>query len=93
MNIIELAREAGIDREQPYLLVEYQEPWNSCTDVELERFAALVRAQTLEEAARVCENTLAQHYMKQVIPTHDQALLLAACADCAGAIQALKEKT
>jgi len=60
---------------------------------EVERFAHLVRAQTLEEAAGVCENTLAQHYMKQVIPTHDEALLLAACADCAGAIRALKEQT
>jgi len=60
---------------------------------EVERFAHLVRAQTLEEAAGVCENTLAHHYMKQVILTHDQALLLAACADCAGAIRALKEQT
>ena len=60
---------------------------------EVERFAHLVRAQTLEEAAGVCENTLAQHYMKQVIPTHDEALLLAACADCAGAIRAMKEQT
>ena len=49
--------------------------------------------QALEEAAGVCENTLAQHYMKQVIPTHDEALLLAACADCAAAIRALKEQT
>ena len=63
------------------------------TTEELERFAALVRAHALEEAAGVCENTLAQHYMKQVIPTHDEALLLAACADCAAAIRQLKEQT
>ena len=82
MNIIELAREAGIKQavENPSLLMVH----------ELTRFAALVRAAALEEAAEACENTLAQHYMKQVIPTHDEALLLAACADCAAAIRALK---
>jgi len=59
----------------------------------LREFATAIRAHALEEAAGVCENTLAQHYMKQVIPTHDEALLLAACADCAGAIRAMKEQT
>ena len=59
----------------------------------LREFATAIRDATLEEAAGVCENTLAQHYMKQVIPTHDEALLLAACADCAGAIRKLKEMT
>ena len=58
----------------------------------LREFATAIRDATLEEAAGVCENTLAQHYMKQVIPTHDEALLLAACADCAAAIRALKLK-
>jgi len=59
----------------------------------LREFATAIRDATLEEAAGVCENTLAHHYMKQVILTHDQALLLAACADCAAAIRALKEQT
>ena len=59
----------------------------------LREFATAIRAHALEEAAGVCENTLAQHYMKQVIPTHDEALLLAACADCAAAIRALKDQT
>lgn len=59
----------------------------------LREFATAIRDATLEEAAGVCENTLAQHYMKQVIPTHDEALLLAACADCAAAIRQLKDKT
>ena len=80
MNIIEMAKQAG-----PLITTPFDQ-W-------CENFAALVRAQTLEEAAGVCENTLAQHYMKQVIPTHDEALLLAACADCAAAIRALKEQT
>lgn len=80
MNIIELAKQAG-----PLITTPFGQ-W-------CENFAALVRNATLEEAAGVCENTLAQHYMKQVIPTHDEALLLAACADCAAAIRALKEQT
>jgi len=98
MNIIELAREAGL--HVPYWNEE-QDPkkdpprWTMVGPLPplLERFAALVRARALEEAAGVCENTLAHHYMKQVIPTHDEALLLAACADCADAIRALKEQT
>jgi hypothetical protein len=87
MNIIELAREAGFHKW-------YTQPREHPDHVAIvARFAALVRAEVLEEAAGVCEVTLAQHYMKQVIPTHDEALLLAACADCAAAIRKLKEKT
>ena len=87
-RIIELAREAGMEWQGGFSRVV-----ECATQPELERFAALVRAQTLEEAAGVCENTLAQHYMKQVILTHDEALLLAACADCAAAIRARKDNT
>ncbi len=88
MNIIELARQAA----NGMLRFDAEGEWR-LNQKEVERFAHLVRAQALDEAAGVCENTLAQHYMKQVIPTHDEALLLAACADCAGAIRALKEQT
>jgi len=88
MNIIELARQAA----NGMLRFDTEGEWR-LNQKEVERFAHLVRAQALEEAAGVCENTLAQHYMKQVIPTHDEALLLAACADCASAIRALKDKT
>jgi hypothetical protein len=50
MNIIELAREAGFaSRGEPSVY------WN-CLPSELKRFAALVRADALEEAAVVCEN-------------------------------------
>ena len=41
-----------------------------------------------EACAKVCDETLAQHYMKQTIPERDEALFLAACADCAAAIRA-----
>lgn len=91
-EIITLAREAGLGTSlthsggAPRVWIEGAD-WHD----ELTRFAALVRNATLEEAARVCENTLAQQYMKQVIPTSDEALLLAACADCAAAIRAMKE--
>ena len=54
----------------------------------LERFAALVAAAEREACAKVCDETLAQHYMKQTIPERDEALFLAACADCAAAIRA-----
>lgn len=46
-----------------------------------------------EECAKVCEETVAQHYMKQIIPTADEALLVAACSDCASAIRARGNKT
>jgi hypothetical protein len=50
MNIIELAKQAGFaSRGQPLLY------WNYLPS-ELERFAHLVRAATLEEAAGLCEN-------------------------------------
>lgn len=67
-EIIKLAREA--DRWATNQTSDTYE-WNVLRD---ERFAALVRNAALEEAAGVCENTLAQHYMKQVIPTNDEAL-------------------
>lgn len=41
-----------------------------------------------ESCAILCEETLAQHYMKQTFPEKDESLLLAACADCASAIRA-----
>lgn len=44
-----------------------------------------------EACAILCEETLAQHYMKQTFPEKDESLLLvacAACADCASAIRA-----
>ena len=96
-NIIELAKPAlWFDMETGHwkVLSEPDRPTYEpyYTREQMREFAALVRAQALEEAAGVCENTLAQHYMKQVILTHDEALLLAACADCATAIRALKEK-
>jgi hypothetical protein len=56
MNIIELAREAGVDtlngvRDDDTVSL-YYEAWPE----QLEHFAALVRAAALEEAAVVCEN-------------------------------------
>ena len=86
-SIIELAKQANRYASNQ---TNDSHDWQSIRD---ERFVALVRAQVLDEAAWVCENTLAQHYMKQVIPDRDEALLLAACADCAAAIRALKEQT
>lgn len=66
MNILKLAREADI------LTIDHHY---------LERFATLVRAQTLEEAAGVCERLP----MQQEIDVRDE------CA--AAAIRQLKDKT
>jgi hypothetical protein len=46
-----------------------------------------------EACAKVCDETLAQHYMKQTIPSRDEAMLLAACADCATAIRSRGNQT
>ncbi len=53
MNIIELAKQAGFDCA-PDGLIYVNEPDGVCGD-ELTRFAALVRAAALDEAAGVCD--------------------------------------
>lgn len=79
-EIIKLARESG-------LFVPHEGiPENGA----FMRFAALVVAKEREECAKVCDETLAQHYMKQTIPERDESLFLAVCADCAAAIRARK---
>ena len=50
MNILELAKEAGIS---PF--------WAENRTQQLKRFAALVRLEALEEAANVCESKLNEH--------------------------------
>ena len=50
-----------------------------------------IREVEREACAKVCDETLAQHYMKQTIPERDEALFLAVCADCAAAIRARGE--
>ena len=52
MNITELVREAGIYDGREGLM------W--CSKEQLERFAALVRAEALEEAAKVCRTAQAK---------------------------------
>ena len=48
-TIIEMAREAGFNVEKGFLL------WVTGIDEDLERFAALVRADEREACAKVCE--------------------------------------
>ena len=79
-DIIRMAREAGF-------VDACFCRWSAYSD-DLERFAALVATAEREACAKVCDETLAQHYMKQTIPARDEALFLAACADCAAAIRA-----
>ncbi len=76
-RIIELAREAGMEWQGGFSRVV-----ECATQPELERFAALVRAQTLEEAAGVCEEVC-----------DDPHVVLHVGTVCAGAIRQLKDKT
>ena len=70
MNIIELAKEAGIETE-----------WSFDFKIRLERFAALVRAEALEEAAKVCE----EKYRRG--PVYKSWMI---ADECAAAIRGLK---
>lgn len=56
MNIEAIAREAGfyVGESDYGPFIEVEEGLGACSEL-LERFAALVRAQALEESARVCE--------------------------------------
>ena len=68
---------------------ERNRTWTQDHWTEYERsIAAAAKAEEREACAKVCDETLAQHYMKQTIPERDEALFLAACADCAAAIRA-----
>ena len=86
MNIIEMAKQAGFHFHDagygPEVLhTEPHEYSQKC----FERFAHLVRAQTLEEAAGVCDNS-ASH-------CHHDGLLQLVLKSNAAAIRKLKEMT
>ena len=70
-SIIELARRAGIAKHG----LGY-----TCWEGQLERFANLIRAEVLEEAADICDR----------VNNYDNPMT---AGDCADAIRALKEKT
>jgi hypothetical protein len=81
MNIIELAREAGFEIDCASL------EWHR----RIERFAHLVRAAALEEAARGCDEVAVQanEAWHMGYKTQDQGREMGA-DDCAAAIRALK---
>jgi hypothetical protein len=87
MKLEDLAREAGgIDTEAG----GGRWCWRF-SDAELTRFAALVRAQALDEAAAVCEGrsgTMSMFVSSNAWRDHDRAI-----KGCAAAIRALKEST
>jgi hypothetical protein len=83
MNIIEMAKQAGfgID-ESPCVLQPYViQPLHGKIDDELRRFAHLVRAEVLEEAAGVCDE---HANASKMVYTGLSAM------HCAAAIRALK---
>lgn len=64
MDIIELAKEAGIEK----LHIKREGQKHSILDLcypELERFAAIVRAEAMKEAARACEERGFDPYTEQ----------------------------
>lgn len=85
-QIIQMARDAGIDQEYPYIPVEYKEAWFSCTIDELERFAAAIRAATKEEDAKICES----ESLTYTIGTDEECGWEMAVKECASSIRASK---
>lgn len=88
-RIIELASEAGF--EQNSLGMTYT---SGSLSALLERFAHLVRAQTLEEAAKVCDARATKNELACHDADEDEATSLRSAAwqisVCASAIRALK---
>ena len=72
-TIIELAKEAG--------LIQYVQVEKTCVSNALERFVALVRAEALEEAAKVC----ADNALESINGVEQSAM-----RKCAAAIRGLK---
>ena len=84
-SIIELAKQAGFKDPVPadgYMGLAYDYRSGTDSGGSLERFAALVRAQALEEAAGVADDLAKQSFYSE----HWQA-----CVGTAVAIRALKE--
>ena len=86
-NIIELAKQAGFrERNGIVRTMHSSGAWVGINE-ELKAFAALVRAQVLEEAALVCDEQAHDWHL------HAKGGPVAAYNACAAAIRALKEMT
>ena len=88
MNIIELAREAGICMANSILL-----PAPNGEVEALSAFAALVRAAALEEAERECYRVGANAFQDDGLDDLYESGINSGSNRCAAAIRALKEKT
>jgi len=91
MTTEDLARQAGILQDFDVGVVYFSERHDGINAADLDRFAALVRAQALEDAARVCD---AQKFLADGMwelagdpKDHGGSLEAEACAD---AIRAMK---
>lgn len=60
MNVIELAKEAGFEPNSSYTVLPMHDYASHGISRQLKYFAALVRKETLEEAAKVCRTAQAQ---------------------------------
>ena len=81
MNIIELAKQAGLKRHQEQApgIDGVVANW-----ADLKQFAALVAAQEREECAKVCDDLLAP----DIYTDTDKSMWDVTCTDCAAAIRA-----
>ena len=90
MNIIEMARDSGLvltcDMQDAYIR-------DGRYGKQLERFAALVRNATLEEAAGVCESKITGGDYHHLAQHGHWDHMAQSTTNCAAAIRALKEKT
>ncbi len=92
MNIIELAREAGLGSSlthnggEPRVWIEGAD-WHN----ELTRFAALVRAAALEEAERECYRVGANAFQDDGLDDLYESGINSGSNRCAAAIRQLKE--
>lgn len=78
-DIIRMAREAGMQFQGGFVRIV-----ECVTQPELERFATIVRAAALEEAAKVCENMTLEWEDQPYIAQAELATMM----DCAAAIRA-----
>ncbi len=92
-SIIELAKQAGFGIDEiPGVSQRYViQPLHWKVDDELTRFAALVRAAALEEAAGVCDREAKRAYQNDGLDDGYESGKSVAAKNCADAIRQLKE--
>ena len=95
MNIEALAREAGLCCDKGHWFSPAGDPEDEIdvSTEDLTRFAALIRAQALEDAARACEARAEDHEESASLENDSRFAVYAKHERrCASAVRALKDK-